>query len=52
LLNADSKEFFIQKAMGWALREYAYVDAKAVKQFITANQLPKLTIREGMKHIR
>ena len=52
LLNADSKEFFIQKAMGWALREYAYVDAKAVKQFITANQLPKLTIREGMKHIQ
>ncbi len=48
LLNADSKEFFIQKALG----EYAYIDAKSVKQFIIANQLPKLTIREEMKHIQ
>ena len=49
--NSDSKEFFIQKAMGWALREYAYVDALAVSAFISTHQLPKLTIREAAKHL-
>lgn len=49
--HADSKEFFIQKAMGWALREYAYIDPRAVSTFITTYpHLPKLTIREASKH--
>jgi 3-methyladenine DNA glycosylase AlkD len=50
--NADSKEFFIQKAMGWALREYAYVEPQLVSTFITTHpHLPKLTIREASKHL-
>lgn len=50
--HADSKEFFIQKAMGWALREYAYVNPLAVSRFITTHpHLPKLTIREASKHL-
>lgn len=50
--NADSKEFFIQKAMGWALREYAYVEPHLVSTFITTHpHLPKLTIREAAKHL-
>lgn len=49
--NADSKEFFIQKAIGWALREYSKTNPESVKQFIEENELPKLSIREGSKYL-
>ncbi|WP_075983266.1 DNA alkylation repair protein [Bacillus massilinigeriensis] len=49
--NSASTEFFIQKAMGWALREYSKTNPESVKQFISSLQLPKLTIREGSKYI-
>jgi 3-methyladenine DNA glycosylase AlkD len=49
--NADSKEFFIQKAIGWALREYSKTNPKSVKAFIEGNQLAPLSIREGSKYL-
>lgn len=49
--NADSKEFFIQKAIGWALREYSKTNPESVKRFIEENELPKLSIREGSKYL-
>lgn len=49
--NADSKEFFIQKAIGWALREYSKTNPASVKRFIEENDLPKLSIREGSKYL-
>ena len=49
--NLDSKEFFINKAIGWALRQYAYTDPKAVKRFVLATPLHPLSRREAMKHI-
>lgn len=52
LYLSDSKEFFIQKAIGWILREYARTDAAAVKQFVIANTLKPLSVREAMKHIK
>lgn len=51
LKRADSKEFFVQKAAGWALREYSKTNPGAVKQFIMNHTLPKLTVREGLKRI-
>lgn len=48
--NADSNEFFIQKAIGWALREYSKTNSTSVQEFITNNKLPKLSIREGSKY--
>ena len=51
LTHADSKEFFLRKAIGWALRQYARTDAAAVKQFVEANELSPLSVREAMKHI-
>ena len=30
--HSDSKEFFIQKAIGWALREYAKTNSEVVKE--------------------
>lgn len=44
--TTDSKEFFVQKAMGWMLREYSKTDPKWVKQYIVTHTLPKLTVRE------
>jgi len=44
-------DFFIRKAIGWALRAYAYTDAKWVKGFIkTHPQLSNLSKREALKH--
>ncbi|MEH7387779.1 DNA alkylation repair protein [Bacillus sp. JJ1521] len=51
IANADSKEFFIQKAIGWALREYSKTNQDSVRQFINETTLPKLSIREGSKYI-
>ena len=49
--NLDSKEFFINKAIGWALRQYARTDPKAVKKFVKATELHPLSRREAMKHL-
>lgn len=52
ILNCvDSKEFFIQKAIGWALREYSKTDPKWVKQFVKENKLAALSEREALKRI-
>ena len=45
------EDFFIRKAIGWALRGYAYTDANWVKGFIrTHPQLSNLSKREALKH--
>ena len=45
------EDFFIRKAIGWALRAYAYTDAKWVIQFVkTHPQLSNLSKREALKH--
>jgi 3-methyladenine DNA glycosylase AlkD len=50
--NLGSKEFFINKAIGWALRQYARTDSKAVKQFVNrTKELSPLSRREAMKHL-
>lgn len=54
VLNFGSKEFFINKAIGWALREYAKTDAGWVRDFVGRYeaQLASLSVREAMKHLR
>lgn len=52
LKNADSKQFFIQKAIGWALREYSKTNPLSVKEFIAGNTLAPLSVREGSKYIK
>lgn len=47
--RAASKEFFVQKGAGWALRQYSRVAPEAVVRFIEATPLPALTAREGLK---
>ncbi len=50
--NLDSDEFFIQKAIGWALREYSKTDAAAVVDFVAATPLASLSAREALKWLK
>ena len=49
--NLGSNEFFINKAIGWALRQYARIDPNAVKKFVSSTPLHPLSRREAMKHL-
>ena len=51
--RAGDSEFFIRKAIGWALREYAKTDPDAVQRFVTANEgaLSNLSKREALKNL-
>lgn len=49
--NLDSKEFFINKAIGWSLRQYARVDPKLVSKFVRSTPLHPLSRREAIKHL-
>ena len=50
--NAGDSSFWIRKALGWALREYAKTDQNAVLEFVEQNDgaFSKLTVREALKH--
>lgn len=48
--HVHSKEFFHQKAIGWALREYAYTDPDWVKAVCDTLPLSNLSRREALKH--
>jgi 3-methyladenine DNA glycosylase AlkD len=50
--NLGSKEFFINKAIGWSLRQYARVDPKVVTKFVESTPLHPLSRREAMKHLK
>lgn len=50
--NLGSNEFFINKAIGWALRQYAWTNPSAVKKFVKATkELHPLSRREALKNI-
>jgi 3-methyladenine DNA glycosylase AlkD len=48
---SGSKEFFIRKACGWALRQHAKVYPHQVKAFIEQHELSGLTIREARRQL-
>lgn len=47
--NLGSSEFFINKAIGWALRQYTRVDPRAVRTFVAETPLNPLSAREALK---
>ena len=51
--SLSSKEFFLRKAIGWALRQLARHDPKAVKRYVKehALELSPLSQREALKHL-
>lgn len=53
MANFGTDEFFINKAIGWALREYSKTNPKWVIKFINDNRekMSALSIKEGSKYI-
>ena len=51
--SLDSREFFLRKAIGWALRQYAWIDAREIKRYVrlNRNRLSPLSVREALKNI-
>lgn len=51
---ATEEDFFIRKAIGWALRDYARWQPDQVRDFVSAHQmqLSPLSVREALKHLR
>jgi 3-methyladenine DNA glycosylase AlkD len=51
--NTSDRDFFIRKAIGWALREYARTDPEWVRRFVAAHadELSPLSQREALKHL-
>jgi 3-methyladenine DNA glycosylase AlkD len=50
---SSSNEFFIRKAIGWILREYAKTNPEWVKRFVESNSdLSPLSRREALKHLQ
>jgi 3-methyladenine DNA glycosylase AlkD len=47
--NLGSKEFFINKAIGWALRQYTRIDPQGVRRFVKETPLHPLSAREALK---
>ena len=49
--NREDREFFIRKAIGWALRSYAWVDPAAIVAYCEAHELSALSRREALKNV-
>ena len=51
--NLGSDEFFINKAVGWALREYSKTNPQWVRAFIKKNKekMASLSVREASKYL-
>ena len=49
--RADHPDFFIRKAIGWALREYGKTAPDAVRAFVARTSLSGLSRREALKNL-
>jgi 3-methyladenine DNA glycosylase AlkD len=51
--NLDDADFFLRKAIGWALRQYAWTDPSWVQAFVAAHEdrLSPLSRREALKNL-
>jgi len=52
--SIESKEFFLRKGIGWALREYAWTDPDEVQRYVdrNAHRLSGMSRREALKNIK
>lgn len=51
--NLGQKEFFVNKAIGWSLRDYSKTDPDWVRAFLAKhkNQMAPLSVREASKYV-
>lgn len=52
-MNLGSKEFFINKAIGWSLREYGKTDPEFVRDYVKRMEvrMHTLSVREALKNL-
>lgn len=50
-IHKHSEEFFIQKAIGWSLREYGKTNPESVLNFVNSTTLKPLSQREAIRNI-
>jgi 3-methyladenine DNA glycosylase AlkD len=50
--HKESKEFFIQKAIGWALRDYSRFNPNVVTEYVNSTNLKPLSQREALRNIK
>jgi 3-methyladenine DNA glycosylase AlkD len=50
-VNAADPEFFVRKAIGWALRDLTKTDPDWVRHFLATHELSPLSRREAAKHL-
>lgn len=49
--NLGSREFFINKSLGWALRDYSKTNPEWVRGFLARHEVSALTRREASKYL-
>ncbi|MDH6127241.1 DNA alkylation repair protein [Kitasatospora sp. GP82] len=50
-LRSGDSDFFIRKAIGWALREYGKTEPTAVRRYVEQSSLSPLSVREALKNL-
>ena len=48
---SGTKEFFLNKAIGWILRQYGRFNPEWVRDFLNKHELANLSVREASKYI-
>ena len=51
IYDKTTDEFFIQKAIGWSLRQHSKTNPQWVQELITTMELSPLAVREGSKYL-
>jgi 3-methyladenine DNA glycosylase AlkD len=49
--NRADREFFVRKAIGWALRSYAWIDPDEISRYAETHELSGLSRREALKNV-
>ena len=49
--NRADREFFIRKAIGWALRDYSRFDPDGVERYCATHELSPLSRREALRNL-
>ena len=49
--NRADREFFVRKAIGWALRSYAWIDPEEISRYVETHELSGLSRREALKNV-
>ncbi len=50
--HKNSNEFFVQKAIGWALRDYSRFNPNGIKEYVNTTNLKPLSKKEALRNMK